>query len=45
MGNWGNNPTYRGYFTPFITGLLAHLVDIAPQSSNILQSYLGFGSL
>ena len=26
MGNWSYNPTYRSYFTPFITGSGAHLV-------------------
>ena len=25
MGNWGDKPTYGGYFTPVITGSWAHL--------------------
>ena len=28
MGNWGYKPTYRGNFTPFVTGKRAHLTLI-----------------
>ena len=33
MANWGYNPTYRSYFTPVITGDVAHLIENYPFGS------------